>query len=137
MNPSAELRNAVLRLYEGMSSGDVSAIERLFSRQSGVLAIGSDPNEWWSGYDTIVRAFKVQLQEMGTRQIQVGELNTFVEGAVGWADRHITRRMNDEEMTIRETIVFHKEDGEWKIVQFHASLGVPNTEVFGKELAVK
>ena len=65
MNPSVELRNAVLRLYESMSSGDVGAIERLFSRQSGVLAIGSDPKEWWSDYDTIVRAFKIQIHLLG------------------------------------------------------------------------
>jgi hypothetical protein len=57
MNPSVELKNAVLRFYESMTSGDVSAVERLFSRQSGVLAIGTDPNEWWEGYDTIAQMF--------------------------------------------------------------------------------
>jgi hypothetical protein len=35
------------------------------------------------------------------------------------------------ELTIRETTVWHEEDGEWKIVQFHASLAVSNEEAFG------
>jgi len=62
MNPSTDVRNAVLRLYEGMATGDVAALARLFSRESGVLAIGSDPAEWWVGHDTILEAFKAQLQ---------------------------------------------------------------------------
>jgi hypothetical protein len=84
MNPSTEVRNAVLRLYESMGTGDVSAIERLFSCQSGVLAIGSDPSEWWAGHDTIVEAFKAQLQGSGTRKVEAGDLNAFAEGSVGW-----------------------------------------------------
>lgn len=49
MNPSVELKNALLRLYASESSGDMSAIEHLFSHQDGVLAIGTDPNERWVG----------------------------------------------------------------------------------------
>lgn len=87
MNPSAELKNVVLRLYESMTKGDVSAFERLFSRQSGVIAIGTDPNEWWADYETIVRVHKAQFQEIGGIQIRAGELNAFVEGTVDMGRR--------------------------------------------------
>ena len=131
MEPSVELESAVLRLYDAMAAGDVSAIERLFSRQSGVLAIGSDPAEWWAGHDAIVRKFEAQLLETGTRRIDPGELSAFVEGTVGWAvDRRTMLLRNGKELTVRETTVFHREEGEWKIVQFHASLAVSNAEVF-------
>lgn len=116
----------------------MSAVERLFSRQSGVLAIGSDPNEWWAGYDTIARVFKAQLQEMGGIQIKAGELNAFVEGTVGWvADRPTVRLPKGQEMTFRGTAVFHKEDEEWKIVHLHHSIGVPNEEAVGKGLTTR
>ena len=132
MNRSTEVRNAVLRLYESMGTGDVSAIERLFSCQSGVLAIGTDPNEWWAGHDTIVEAFKAQLQGSGTRKVEPGDLNAFAEGSVGWAaDRRTMRLANGKELTIRETFLFHQEDGDWKLVQFHASAAVPNAELVG------
>ncbi len=85
MNPSAEIRDAVLRFYEAVATGDVSTLERLISRERGVLAIGSDPNEWWAGYDAIQQAFKAQFQETGARQVHPGDLNAFVEGTVGWA----------------------------------------------------
>lgn len=138
MNPSVELKNVMLRLYESMTAGDVSAVERLFSRQSGVLAIGTDPNEWWADYEAIVRVHKAQYQEMGGVQIRAGELNAFVEGTVGWvADRPTIRLPNGQEMTFRETAVLHQEDGEWKIVQHHVSIGVSNVEAIGKELTTR
>jgi hypothetical protein len=33
------------------------------------------------------------------------------------------------EVGFRLTLVFHREDGEWRAVPSHASLGVPNAEV--------
>jgi adenylate cyclase len=132
MKPSNEVRNAVLGLYESMGMGDVGAIERLFSCQSGVLVIGTDPNEWWAGHDAIVEAFKAQLQESGTRKVDPGDLNAFAEGSVGWAaDRRTMRLASGKEITIRETFLFHQEDGDWKLVQVHASVAVPNAELAG------
>ena len=132
MNPSTEVRNAVLRLYESMGTGDISTIERLFSCQSGALAIGTDPNEWWAGHDTIVEAFKAQLHGSGTRKVEPGDLNAFAEGSVGWAaDRRTMRLVSGKEIIVRETFLFHQEDGDWKLVQFHASVAVPNAQLMG------
>jgi hypothetical protein len=136
MNPSTEVRNAVLRLYETMATGDASAIRHLFSRQSGVLAIGSDPSEWWAGHDTIVEAFQAQLRGIGRRKVEPGDLNAFVEGTVGWAaDRRTHRQTNGQELTVRETFLFHQEDGEWKLVQLDASAAMPNAELAGQDPA--
>ncbi len=137
MNPSVELKEIMLHLYANRSSGDVSAVQGLFSRQEGVLFVGTDPDEWWTGHDTIERVFKAQLQEMGGKiQVQAGELNAFVEGTVGWvADCPTLRLPNGQEIPLRLTTVFHQEDGAWKIVQYHVSAGVPNTEAMGKELS--
>jgi hypothetical protein len=55
MEKSVELKNVILGVYESMSKGDDCSI---FSRQVGVFGIGSDPNEWWADYDSIVGAFK-------------------------------------------------------------------------------
>jgi hypothetical protein len=33
-------------------------------------------------------------------------------------------------------MVFHQEQGEWKIVQWHGSIGIPNEEAMGQELTV-
>ena len=36
------------------------------------------------------------------------------------------------EIPTRSTAVFHREDGEWKMVQGHKSVGVSNEELFGE-----
>jgi hypothetical protein len=132
MNPSTEVRDAVLRLYESMGTGDVDTVKRLVSGENGTLVIGSDPAEWWAGHDAIIEAFKAQLQASGTRTIKPGDLHAFVEGTVGWAAGRRTMRMTSgKEITIRETFLFHREDGEWKLVQFHVSVVVPNVEPAG------
>jgi hypothetical protein len=46
---SDELKDLTLRLYEAEAIGDISFIERHFSRQDGAVCIGSDPNEWSLG----------------------------------------------------------------------------------------
>jgi ketosteroid isomerase-like protein len=61
MEQSIELHDLVLRFYEAFSSGDISLIENLFSQKDEVLVIGSDPNEWWTGYKTIISMFNSQL----------------------------------------------------------------------------
>ncbi len=58
MKSSDEVKNAVLRLYEAVSAGDVGELVLLFSRENGLLVIGSDPTEWWADYDTITGAFE-------------------------------------------------------------------------------
>lgn len=128
METSIELKKVVLGFYESMSKGDISAVEDIFSRQVGVLAIGSDPTEWWADYDTIVGAFKAQLHEVGAIQIQAGEIDAFVEGSVGWVYERRTTKAG-KGLSLRHTFVFHKENEKWKIVQLHVSFAIPNAEV--------
>jgi ketosteroid isomerase-like protein len=129
MNQSSELKNVVLHFYEGLSKGDLSVIEHLFSRQKGVLAIGTDLQEWWTDYNAIVQAFRKDL-EMDTPPIHAGDLHAFAEGSVGWAaDRRTVQLPNGKDIVVRDTLVFHKEDSEWKIVQFHISLAKPDSDI--------
>lgn len=37
---------------------------------------------------------------------------------------------------VRLTGVWHREGDAWKLIQFHASIGVPNDESFGQDLPV-
>ncbi len=130
MEASVEVENVVRALFDAVSKGDIGEIENLFSQKDGVIAIGSDPAEMWAGYNAIVRAFTEQLQSSGARQIQTGEISAWVEGTVGWASELRTiRRSKGQAMSIRHTFVLHTENGRWKIVQMHVSIGVPNDEL--------
>ena len=137
MEPSTELKSVALRLYAVISSGDAAALERMMSRENGTLVIGTDPSEWWQGYAKITETYKTQLQEMGGMTVVAGDPQAYCEGSVGWAvDRAKFRLPDGKEIPFRLTMVAHREDGEWKIVHHHASIGVLNEEAIGKALTV-
>lgn len=135
MERSSELRDLTLQVYEAMSQADSAFVGRIFSRSDGVHAIATDPNEWWTGHDTITRVIKAQLEEMGGFPIVAGDPQAFSEGSVGWVhDNPSFRTPDGGQLPFRMTMVFHKEDDGWKAVQWHASIGVPNEEALGETL---
>jgi len=132
MEQSAELRERTLKFYQAMEKADVSFFGSLFSQEEGALAIGTDPEEWWVGHGEITEIFEAQFTEANSFSIIDPDPQAYTEGNVGWvADQYNVKLSNGNIVLFRVTAVFHKEVGEWKIVQLHASLGVPNEEVFG------
>jgi hypothetical protein len=131
MESSKELRDLTLRSYEAMARGDISFLEQLLSKEPGVLSLGTDPNEWWSGYSTIIEAFREQLQQTGSFPLQGGDPQAYSEGTVGWVvDRPTLRIPGAPEVKTRVTVIYHKENNAWKIVQMVFSASVPNEELF-------
>jgi hypothetical protein len=65
-----------------------------------------------------------------------GHLQAYREGNVGWSiDRDALFRLADgTEVPFRNTCVFVEEDGEWKLIHGHTSIGVRNEEMFGEDL---
>jgi len=136
MEQSSVLHELYLRCCEAMSSGDYSFFEQTFSQQDGVLAIGTDPTEWWSGYETITGVFKAQLKEMGGFQILADTPLAYRDGSIGWVAGQPTLKLPDgTEMSGRLTAVFQEEQDGWKIVQWHFSFGILNEDVLGDMLA--
>jgi ribulose-5-phosphate 4-epimerase/fuculose-1-phosphate aldolase len=140
MEQAPELKEILQHFYQGFASGDPSAFERLMSRHEGILAIGTDPNEWWDNLETLTRVTRAQLQEMRAAGMSIvpGDAQCYREGSVGWiADRPSFRLADGSEISTRVTMVLHQEDGEWKAVQFHTSIGVPNQDVAGVDLTTE
>jgi ketosteroid isomerase-like protein len=121
-----------------MSSGDHSFFERCFSQKDGVVAIGTDPTEWWVGYPTITRVFKAQLEEAGGFQVLADTPQAYQDGSVGWVAGQPTLKLPDgTEMPVRLTAVFQREQNGWKIVQWHFSIGISNEDVTGETLTTR
>ncbi len=135
MQPSGELRDLYVRLCEAQTNGDHAFFERRFSSKDGVVAIGTDPSEWWEGFDTITRVFKAQLKEAGGFQVLADEPRAFSDGTVGWVAGRPTLRLADGmEIPLRLTAVFQHQPEGWKIVQWHLSAGVTNEDLIGRSL---
>lgn len=138
MEQSTALKELYLRSCEAQSSGDYSFFERYFSQEDGVLAIGTDPAEWWTGYARITKVFKAQLEESDGFQVLADAPQAYSEGAIGWvADQPTLRLPDGTEMRVRLTAVFQMEQDGWKIVQWHFSTGVPNEDLVGETLTTQ
>jgi len=135
---SAELKDLYRQCCEAQSSGDYAFFERHFSQKDSVLAIGTDPTEWWAGYATITRVFKAQLKEVGELQVLADTPQAFCDGSIGWVAGQPTVRLPDgTEIPTRLTAVFQKEQDGWKIVQWHFSTGVSNEDFVGETLTTQ
>lgn len=126
MQSSDELKAIVLQIYEQLRSGGIlDFVRRLYSRQDGVLVIGSEPNDCYEDYDSIVHFY--ETAGAANLEIKVDELHAFCEGEFGWAvDRVIAKLPNGIEIPVRHTYIFHKDSDQWKIVHAHISVGIPD-----------
>lgn len=133
MQPSGELKDVLVRFYDALAQGDLSVFDRHFSSSPVVRGIGTDPDEWWSG-TRLAEVWKEQLEAMGGRMpLEPGPIEAFVEGDVGWVADQPTLDVGDgNRVRIRYTAVFHRENGDWKLVQSHGSIGIPNEQSIGE-----
>jgi ketosteroid isomerase-like protein len=124
---SVEIEQVLRDVVEAIANSDLDEIGRRTSRDPCAVAIGSDPAEWSEGYDQIMR-----LMRDSTPDAEIGitagldDVKAFAEGTVGWAAGHGYFEIGGKRVPVRITAVVHQEDGEWKMVQTHASIGVPN-----------
>jgi ketosteroid isomerase-like protein len=127
---SPEIEQVRRDILDAMVRSDVDEIGRRASRDACVLSIGSDAREWAEGYDEIMRLFREATPEgeLGVR-VGLGDVKAFREGSVGWAAGHGFFEMEGQRVPVRLTAVLHQEDGDWKAVQSHASIGVPNEQM--------
>lgn len=117
--------DAFLRAWlEAKLRGDRDAILAGLSPYPGVLAIGTDTDEWWAGAE----AFTAAHGGAGPLQAQIEHLDTHTEGSVGWGAARVVADFGNERLVVRLSVVAHREDGGWRVVQTHASVGDPATE---------
>lgn len=137
MKPSTEIEAVVRRFLAARQVGDVEAMRNLHSRSEHVRLIGTDKHEWLQGYDHVVGAWQVALEEFDSVVLPESELlriEAYESGEVGWAAVEQLRTLTSGETFIyRITMVLELEAGAWKVAQIHFSMPVANMKAFGIE----
>src|SRR5262249_44358544 len=91
---------------------------------------GTDAEEWWTSTQ-VVDAAATAGGGNGIRGA-AGDTGIHVQGDIAWTEgRGRFTRADGAERPVRVTGVLVREDGRWKVVQSHASIGVPNADIFG------
>jgi adenylate cyclase len=128
---SAELEHIVVAWFENASRGDASLVATHTSQSGGTRLIGSDPGEFFRGGSAVTQFLNSQVEgAAGNASFTPGDVEAFCEGTVGWATANLAIRLpNDTQVSPRWSGVFHMEDGVWKFVQMHVSIGISNEDV--------
>jgi ketosteroid isomerase-like protein len=128
---SRDLENLVVAWFDAASSGDASLVEAHVSPSDGTRLIGSDPGEVFSGGSAVAQFLKGEVEGAGgTATFSPADVEAFSEGSVGWATTNLTITLPDgKHVSPRWSAVFHMEDGVWKFVQTHASIGIANDDI--------
>ena len=122
-----EIEQVLRDILDAMARSDLDEIGQRTSHDPGVVAIGTDAGEWAEGFDEIMRLFRGSTPEGGSSvSAAVEDIAAFREGGVGWAAGRVYFEIDGRRVPVRLTAVLLQEDGEWKTVQSHASIGVPN-----------
>ena len=134
-----QITTLVLQYYTAMTNADISFIDDVTSNASDAIAIGTDPAEVFVGHAAIVEWWQGIFDFLlGTPGYPNGGLPTVPNGdlprvnhkdGVAWAADDATWQFANGDVPFRLTLVFRKEQGQWRIVQQHFSIGVSNTEL--------
>jgi hypothetical protein len=122
---SEEVREAWLRFCERLSAGDVASFDELVSQEPATLIIGTAPGEWVTERERMWFGFEAE----GVR-LEAKDPVGYEEGSLGWVvDQPAFVFADGSVMQTRLTTVMRQEEGRWKLVHMHLSVGVPDEGV--------
>jgi ketosteroid isomerase-like protein len=125
-----EIRDLLDEMIEAQNAGDAPRLRTMLSERPDAVHIGTDAEEWWTSKQLVDAVAAVT----GGDDIQAvaDDIGIHVQGDIAWVEGHGRfTRADGAERPVRLSGVLAREDGQWKAVQTHASIGVPNADIFG------
>jgi uncharacterized protein (TIGR02246 family) len=125
-----EIRAVLDQVIEAQNAGDARRVRSMLSERPGAVHIGTDADEWWTSKQIV----DAVAAAGGTDEIHTvaDDIDVHVQGEVAWAEgRGRFTTADGGARPVRMTAVLVREDGQWKLVQSHASIAVPNADIFG------
>lgn len=132
MERSETVERFIQDVAAAVERGDIAFIESITSREPGVVAIGTDPGEYARGYESIIGSYQESTPE-GSMEVHHGpfiEIRGYEHGDVAWADGIGSFVSEGKSVHVRLTSVLLRQEGKWRAVQAHYSIGVPNDHMF-------
>ena len=124
-----EIRELLDELIKAQNSGDAPRLRAVLSERPDAVHIGTDAGEWWTS-GQLVDAVAAAGSGNDIRAA-VDEMDVHVQGDMAWVEgRGRFTRADGAERPVRITGVLVREGGQWKLVQSHGSIAVPNADIF-------
>ena len=127
-----DIQAVIEAINEALRTADAQRLDSLLSDRPGCVHIGSDPSEWFSKDQLLAGVNEAMSAGDDQVRAEIDTVDVYALGDVAWAEgrgRFVSSRR--EARDVRMTGVFVRDNGQWKSVQSHASIGVPNQQMFG------
>jgi adenylate cyclase len=127
MQDSSAVREAVDHFWSLIGEADVEGLGDALTAGPIAQVIGSAPGEGHDDRDTWIAGFRSVIEAMPGVRVDPGGTRGYANGDVGYAIGEPTWHLpGDMTLQMRSTFVLQREDGAWKIVHLHASVGIPD-----------
>ena len=136
MKESTEVKDAMARYWAGLGAADPAVGDTLITSTDPAIVVGTGPGEGRDGSDAWRQGYRDTIEQLAGLVIEPGPApRAFEESGVGWLTDEPTWVMADgTRVPTRVTTVWHQEDGDWRVVHLHLSIGVPD-ELLGDVIA--
>ena len=121
----------IQKMWDSFIDGDINAFSQTMSKDKDMVTFGTDASERWDSWQELENsvalqfdAFDVISVERKNKSLKIsnsGNTAWFSE-TVDW--EFLSNGNNESVKDIRYTGVMEFRNGQWKIVQFHCSVGV-------------
>lgn len=125
-----EIRKLLNEMIEAQNSGDAPWLRTMLSERPDAVHIGTDAAEWWTS-GQVVGAVAAAGSGDDIRAV-ADDIDVHVQGDIAWVEgRGRFTGADGAERPVRMTGVLVREDGQWKVVQSHDPIGVPDAGILG------
>ncbi len=123
------VRQTVLNIYKGFESLDADQLDTNFAHSPELVAFGTDWDEKFVGWDQYKDVHRVQFSALKSFKFETRELEVRLNRETAWAsDRPHweieTKNGEKVKQDVRITAVLKKMNSDWKVVQWHVSVGL-------------
>jgi ketosteroid isomerase-like protein len=126
----SEIRKVLEQVLDAMNAGDRDRLRSFLAQRPDALHIGTDPDEWMTSEEMVATLGNVETLSVKAVLDDItvdGETND-----VAWAVGHAHFESGSiRSQPVRITAVLVRDGNRWTVVHSHASIGVPNSELFG------
>ncbi len=78
--PSPEVEAVIRRVLMAWQAADAATISNLFSDDSTLRVLGTDPDEWWVGPNEFLGVFEAQSHDMPDWTMEIQKTEAFEDG---------------------------------------------------------
>ena len=114
--------------FDALTAGDADRLVQLIAFVPHFRKIGTDEGEHVEGGEMAAAYYRHHAESTEDFRLRIDHLDVQERDCVAWFYTHQTWRLlwqgTREQLAIRMTGVLEREEGVWRFVQIHASLGV-------------